>query len=173
MDKLLSKLSKSEILSLPEFDRYTSKKVKELKPLSKKSIKDLRIDFRGVLVSDYVNKVEENRKADEDLFQRISSLKDQRQSHEQYKQTLKDNALFDCSFMSIDTGYKTSKTEERLHYEENVHDKAEYQKYMKRMIITVKNHESFEVDIDDDTKKQYAFTKVLRQQRSSEWKPIV
>ena len=58
MDKLLSKLSKSEILSLPGFDRYTSKKVKELKPLLKKSIKDLGIDFRGVRVSDYVNKVE-------------------------------------------------------------------------------------------------------------------
>lgn len=77
------------------------------------------------------------------------------------------------SLMNIDAGYITSKTEERLRYEENVHDKAEYQEDMKRMMLAVKNHESFEVDIDDDTEKQYAFTKVLRQQRSSEWKPIV
>ena len=78
--------------------------------------------------------------------------------------------------MNIDAGYITSKTEERLRYEENVHDKAEYQEDMKRMMLAVKNHESFEVDIDDDTEKQYAFTKVLRQirkQRSSEWKPLV
>ena len=59
MSKLISKLSKSEILSLPGFKKYNSLTVRELKPILKKSIRDLDIDFRGVRVSDYINRVKE------------------------------------------------------------------------------------------------------------------
>ena len=101
MTKLLSKLSKSEILSLPGFDRYLQSKfdkayqtlkIRELKPLLKKSIKQLNINFRGVRVNDYVNRFNEI-KADDDLFNRMSSMKHQQQKqhrqHDQYKQSLK------------------------------------------------------------------------------------
>lgn len=60
MAKLLSKLSKSEILSLPGFNQYRSMIVRQLKPILKKMIRELEIDFRGVRVRDYVNKVELN-----------------------------------------------------------------------------------------------------------------
>ena len=206
MSKLISKLSKSEILSLPGFKKYNSLTVRELKPILKKSIRDLDIDFRGVRVSDYINRVkeieEDQKKSDEELFKQISSKKDslkkQKRSHEQYKQSLKENAsflrslmnmsdvytlpkpseskLYIESLMNIQTEYTTSKTEERRRYEENVTNKEEYQEELKRMMIAVKNHETFTVDIGDDGEKQYAFTKVLRhirKKKSDEWRPLV
>lgn len=180
MAKLLSKLSKSEILSLPGFNQYRSMTVRQLKPILKKMIRELEIDFRGVRVRDYVNKVELNRKADNDFFERMTSTREQRQKELEQKvqreQSLKDDALFNRYFGDIDTGYTTSKTEERRRYEENVHDKDAYREDMREMMLAVKNHESFEVDIDDGSEKQYAFVKVLRQirkQKSSEWKPLV
>ena len=207
MSSLLSKLSKSEILSLPGFNKYKSYTVKDLKLVLKKNIKEFGIDFRGVRVSDYVKKykeIEKKRRYDDDdeLFNRMSSMKrqqqKQRQSHEHYKQSLKENALFERSLMSmgdvytlpkpsedkqyieslmnIDTGYSTSKTDERRRYEENVNDKSRYQQEIKRMMIAANNHESFEVNIGDDSEIQYAFTQVLRNMRkmkTDEWKPII
>ena len=205
MTKLLSRLSKSEILSLPGFDRYGSLKIKELKPILKKSIKQMNIAFRGVRVSDYVNRfneIREQKQSDDDLFKRMSTMKHQQQkqhqSHEQYKQSLKDTAMFERSLMNmselysvpkpsesklfieslmnVDTEYTTTKSDERLRYEENVHDKDEYQNEMKRMMLAAKNHESFEIDIDDDSEKQYAFVKVLRyirKMKTNEWRPII
>lgn len=197
MSKLLSKLSKAEILSLPGFEKYKKYVIRQLKPLLKQSIKDLGINFRGVRVNDYVEKYEKRKADDEKLFNRISNMKKDRRSYEQYKQGLKDNALFERSFMNlgelyslpkpsedkqyieslmnIDAMYST-KSNERIRYEENVTDKTKYQQEMKRMMIAVKNHESFEVDIGDDSEIQYAFTKVLRQIRkmkSDEWRPLV
>ncbi|KAK8847074.1 hypothetical protein M9Y10_019651 [Tritrichomonas musculus] len=93
-----------------------------------------------------------------------------------YSDPSKLNKEFIESFMNIDTGYTSSKTEERRRYEENVQDKSEYQSEMKRMMTAVKNHESFEITINDNSEKQYAFTQVLRnirKMKSSEWKPLV
>ena len=205
MTKLLSKLSKSDILALPGFAKYNSLKIRQLKPILKQSIKDLQIDFRGVRVEDYirrVNEIEAQRKADNELFNRMSSMKastkQQKRNHEQYKQTLKENALFERSLMNMGEVYKlptpsdtkqyidslmnmsleytTSTSQERQRYEENVNDKDKYQQEIKRMMISVKNHESFEVDIGDDSELQYAFTQVLRhirKMRTDEWRPIV
>ena len=190
----------------------------------KKKIKDLGIDYRGVRVQHYIDRYNKiKRSEDNELFKRISSnkgsLKKQRQSHESYKRSLRDTALFKRSlmnmnpiysntsskenkefvkslmnmnpiysdpsklnkefiesFMNIDTGYTSSKTEERRRYEENVQDKSEYQSEMKRMMTAVNKHESFEIDINDNSEKQYAFTQVLRnirKMKSSEWKPLV
>ncbi|KAK8895713.1 hypothetical protein M9Y10_013597 [Tritrichomonas musculus] len=161
--RLLSSLIKSEILSLPGFDRYKSYTVKQLKLLLKKKIKDLGIDYRGVRVFNYIDRYNKiQRSEDDELFKRISSnkesLKKQRQSRESYKRSLRDTALFERSlmnmnpiysntsskenkefvkslmnmnpiysdpsklnkefvesFMNIDTGYTSSKTEERRH----------------------------------------------------------
>ena len=205
MTKLLSKLSKSDILALPGFAKYNSLKIRQLKPILKQSIKDLQIDFRGVRVEDYirrVNEIESQRKADNELFNRMSSMKaltkKQKRNHEQYKQSLKENALFERSLMNMGEVYKlptpsdtkqyidslmnmsleytTSTSQERQRYEENVNDKDKYQQEIKRMMIAAKNHESFEVDIGDDSELQYAFTQVLRhirKMRTDEWRPIV
>ena len=59
MTKLLSKLTKSDILSLPGFDQYESLKIRELKPLLKNRINQMNIDFRGIRVDDYVNRFNE------------------------------------------------------------------------------------------------------------------
>ena len=76
-------------------------------------------------------------------------------------QMIDDNQFID-SLMNINAGYTTSKTAERIRYEENVHDTTKYHDEMKRMMTAVKKHDTFEVDINDDSEKQYAFTQVLR-----------
>ena len=97
-----------------------------------------------------------------------------------------ENKLYIKSLMNSDAGYTTSKSEERRRYEDNVSDKDNYHRELKRMMIAVKNHESFEIDIDDNSEVQYAFTKVLRhirtlssglktvrKMKTDEWKPLV
>ena len=186
MSKLLSRLSKAEILSLPGFRKHKKCTIRKLKSLLKQSIKDMGINFRGVRVKDYVKRFNEIT-LDNEIFNRISNMKKDMRSQEQYKHGLKENALFERSFMNtgelyslpkpnedkqyieslmnIDSGYSMSKSEERRRYEDNVTDKEKFQEELKRMMIAVKNHESFEVDIGDDSEIQYAFTKVLRQIR--------
>ena len=117
MSKLLSKLSKSEILSLPGFKKYENLTVRQLKPILKKSIRDLDIDFRGVRVKDYVKKFNEaQKKSDEELFKRISSKKDslkkQKRSRDVYKQTLKENALFERSLMNMGDVYHINESKQ-------------------------------------------------------------
>ena len=201
MSKLLSRLSKSEILSLPGFKKYRSLTIRKLKPILNQSIKDLGINYRGVKVKDYVKKYNQ-KSSDDKLFKRLSAdkdlLKNKHRDREQYKQSIKDSALFERSLMNMseiystpppsetklyieslmnmDTGYTTSKSEERRRYKDNVTDKGKFQNEVKRMMIAANNHESFTVDINDDSEIQYAFTKVLRhirQMKSDKWRPLV
>ena len=89
-------------------------------------------------------------------------------------QMINDDHFID-SLMNINAGY-TSKTAERIRYEENVHDTTKYHDEMKRMMTAVKKHDTFEVDINDDSEKQYAFTQVLRyirKNKSTMPKPVV
>lgn len=51
-------------------------------------------------------------------------------------QTPSESKLFIESLMNIYTGC-TTKSDERIRYEENVHDEAEYQQEMKNMMIAV------------------------------------
>lgn len=60
-------------------------------------------------------------------------------------QTPSESKLFIESLMNIYTGYTATKSDERIRYEENVHDEAENQQEMKNKMIIVKNHESFEI----------------------------
>ena len=134
MTKLLSRLSKSEILSLPGFDRYGSLKIKELKPILKKSIKQMNIAFRGVRVDDYVNRFNEikreQKQSDDDLFKRMSTMKRQQQkqhqSREQYKQSLKDTAMFERSLMNMSELYSVPKPSESKLFIESL--RGEYSK---------------------------------------------
>ena len=87
----------------------------------------------------------------------------------------RENEAFE-QLMNIKFEFKDTRITERRQFEENVHDKKKYQKEYKRMMIAAKNHESFEVNINDDSEVQYAFTQVLRYIRktsSSEYKPTV
>lgn len=102
MTKLPSKLSKSG------FKKYSTLKIKELKSILKKSIKDLDINFRGVRLEDYVNRINEikaQKKSNDELFMKISSKKDslkkQKRIHQKYKQSLKENTLFERSLMNM------------------------------------------------------------------------
>lgn len=84
---------KSEILILTGFDWYRSLKIIELKPLLKKSIKQLEIDFRAVRLDEYVNRFNEIKSEDYELFNLMLTMKcqqrKQHQSLEKYKQSLK------------------------------------------------------------------------------------
>ena len=62
-NKLLSKLNKSEILSLPGFNRYKSYVMRQLIPLLRDKKKELGIDFRGVRVNDYIKRFNEVRES--------------------------------------------------------------------------------------------------------------
>ena len=91
-------------------------------------------------------------------------------------QTPSESKQYIESLMNIDTGYAMSRTKERPRYEENVHDKVEYQDEMKRMMIAVKNQESFEINIDDKGVKQQAFIQVLQhilKMKTNEWRQII
>lgn len=85
--KLLKKLLKSEILILQGFDWYRS--LRELKPLLKKSIKLLGINFRAVRLDEYVNRFNEIKSEDYELFNLMLTMKfqqrKQHQSLEKYK----------------------------------------------------------------------------------------
>lgn len=137
MNTLLSRLNKRDIVSLPGFERHESLKLNQLRAILQQSMVDLGINFRGARVSDYVNAF--NQRAAED----------------------ESNEFVD-SLMNMDAGYVSSKTNERLRYEENVHDSDKYQSEISRMMIAARKHESFEVTINDDSEIQYAFAQVLR-----------
>ncbi|KAK8895923.1 hypothetical protein M9Y10_013809 [Tritrichomonas musculus] len=155
MTKLLSRLNKSEILSLPGFSFYKDRNLPFLKELLKDAKQFLKIDFRGVSVQDYIDARKAYRK----------KMRSEKRKNKAFEQ-----------LMNIKIEFKDTKTAERRQYEENVHDKKKYQAEYKRMMIAAKNHESFEVNINDDSEVQYAFTQVLRYIRkhsSLEYKPIV
>ena len=78
--------------------------------------------------------------------------------------------------MNVDAGYSQAKTPERIRYEENVHDADKYQDAIRDMMIKCRKHESFSVDINNDSEIQYAFTQVLRyirKHRDNNIKPMV
>ena len=85
MSKLLSRLSKSEILNLPGFDKYQSLTIRKLRPFLRQRISDLGVDFRGVKVIDYIKKFDQ-KSSDDKLFKRIAadkeSLKNQHRNRE-------------------------------------------------------------------------------------------
>lgn len=67
-------------------------------------------------------------------------------------------------------------TNEGQRYEENINDKDRYQSEIKRIMIASNTHESFKVDIGDDSELHYAFTQVLKHIRktaSTEWRPVI
>lgn len=68
--KLLSKLSKSEILFLHGLNKYNFRNMKELKIVLKNSIKEIPIDFRGVCINDYDNRFNQIKTDDDQLFKR-------------------------------------------------------------------------------------------------------
>lgn len=160
MTRLLSQLTKRELLKLPGFEHFGSYKTSTLKQMLHQSLVNFGIDHRGACVNDYINAHTHAMTDDVELVFDDDDEDDQ----------------FVESLMNIDAGYTSSKTVERQRYEENVHDTDKYQREIIRMMTAVRHQESFEVDINDDTEVQFAFTQVLRRIRkiiSSSYKPMI
>ena len=78
-DKLISTLSKREILSLPGFSN-TNATLNELRTQLNSKLISMNINKRGVRVKDYIKAFKQ---ADNELFNKISNEKLNRQQHKQ------------------------------------------------------------------------------------------
>lgn len=177
--KLLSKLSKRDILSLPGFtDRKAP--LNELRTQLNNRLVSMNINKRGARTIDYINAFKH---ADNELFNKISHDKINKQQYkrqrELYKQSIKESALDERSLYNLPIDlYTTTKTEARKQYEKKikeVSDKSNFQKYMKEFINNVNNRFSFEIVIGDDEDIRLAFCETLRQcyKLASRDRPII
>ena len=187
-NKRVLKLTKKEILTLPGFKEDTT----YFNSYTKKQLMEMVIDeiksfnLINPTVKEYKNankrywariereqqqrKEAELRKADNDFFNSLSQMKQQKkqqkQSRNEYKQSLKNKARNDREaindIMNMNPQYEDTKSFDREYYEENIHDKEAYEEFMKSMMKDARNHIGFEVNIGDDSEKQYAFTQVLK-----------
>ena len=91
---LISKLTKTQILSLPGFQNKGSKTKKQLMDELKRNIARMKLKKRGLRVNDYINACQ---KADNDLFKNIAKTKRNQRarkaSRKAYKQTIEKNLL--------------------------------------------------------------------------------
>ncbi|KAK8888354.1 hypothetical protein M9Y10_039422 [Tritrichomonas musculus] len=178
-DKLLSKLTKRDILSLPGFTNRKAS-LSELRTQLNNRLTTMNINKRGARTIDYINAFKH---ADNELFNKLSHDKINKQQHKQqrkqYKQSIKESALNERSLFNLPTDlYTTTKTEARKQYEKRikeVSDKSNFQKYMKEFMNNVNNRFSFEIVIGDDEDKRLAFCETLRQcyKLSSRDRPVV
>ena len=165
-DKLISTLSKREILSLPGFSN-TNATLNELRTQLNNKLISMNINKRGVRVKDYIKAFKQ---ADNELFNKIRNEKinrqQQKQQRKQYKQSIKEAASIEKSLFNLPTNfYTTSKTEERKAYENRIREvsnKSNFQKYMKEFMNNVNHKISFETVIGDDEDKRLAFCEMLR-----------
>ena len=178
-NKLISQLTKTEILKLPGFSDKSKLTVKQLKELLKKSIRRMKISKRGLRVNQYISAYKE---MDNQLFKNIQknkqNRKTQKQARKQYKQSLKTNARNEREIMNIGTDlYSATRTEARNEYKQrikDVKDKKQFKKHMKEFMVKANKEISFEVDIADDEDKRLAFTETLRQiHKNSKAKVVV
>ena len=178
-DKLLSKLTKRDILSLPGFTNRKAS-LSELRTQLNNRLVSMNINKRGARTIDYINAFKH---ADNELFNKLSHDKINKQQHKQqrkqYKQSIKESALNERSLFNLPTDlYTTTKTEARKQYEKRikeVSDKSNFQKYMKEFMNNVNNRFSFEIVIGDDEDKRLAFCETLRQcyKLASRDRPVV
>ena len=166
-DKLLSKLTKRDILKLPGFTNINAP-LAELRIQLRNRLIPMNINKRGVRVNDYIRSF---KKDDNELFNKIKNDKINKQhdklQHNQYKQSIKDRARVERSLFNIPVDYyTTTKTESRQLYEKRIKEvsnKTNYKKYMKENMNNVINRISFDVVIGDDEDKRLAFCESLRQ----------
>ena len=161
-NKLISQLTKDEILALPGFNKNSKFTVKQLKEQLNKNMKKMQLSGRGLRVRDYINAYKEQDK--------------------QYKQTLinNDKSLDKSSdlaqakacdreeseILNIQTDlYSAARTEARKEYKQRikgVQNKKQFKNYMKEFMVKAKKEISFDIDIGDDEDKRLAFTETLR-----------
>ena len=172
-DKLISKLTKGEILQLPGMGQHRTRTIKELREIVKNNIIN---DFHqrtatGFRFSDYLKFY---RRQDNQLFRQIKqnkrNLKQKEAQKVQYKKNLKEKALNERQFepfmnMSTDI-YANIKNKLRLEYENRLKEISNitvFKKELKQMIKNISNCYSFELNIGDNEIKRVAFTKALRE----------
>ena len=177
-NKLISQLTKDEILALPGFNKNSNLTVKQLKLQLAKKMKKMKLTGRGLRVRDYINAYKEQ---DRQLFKNIEKNKQnrkaQKKAHKQYKQTLKNNAREERTIMNISTDlYSAARTEARNEYKQRikeVQNKKQFKNYMKEFMVKSKKEISFDIDIGDDEDKRLAFTETLRHVVGKTKTPIV
>ena len=166
-NKLVSKLTKKEILKLPGFEDKGNLTVKELRKQIDKNVKDMKLRSYGLRVNTYKNGFKQK---DKELFRNVARKKKENKNvkakQQNYENEIKERALEerDINNISIDL-YNTAKTEARREYKERikqVNNKKDFKKYMKQYNIKANKKETFEVQIGDDEDKRLAFTEMLR-----------
>ena len=167
-NKLISRLTKGEILQLPGMSGKSRQTVRVLREQIQENMRRMNINRRAMRVNDYRSAFENEDRA---LFQNIQAQNQQhRQAHqrrEQYKEYIRSNAKEEREFLSsINTSQLyQSKTDERLEYEQRVKEvqnETKFKDYMKEFMINANKKISFEVAIGDDDDKRMAFTESLR-----------
>ena len=165
---LISQLTKTQILSLPGFQNKGKKTKTELRNELNRNINRMRLAKRGLRINDYINAF---KKDDDKLFKKMKKQKRDnqktKQSREQYKQTIKDNARSERDILNMPLDlYSTAKTEARQEYKNRIKDvrnKKQFKKYMTEFMKKCQKEISFDIDIGDDEDKRLAFTETLRQ----------
>ena len=166
MSKLISKLTKNEILQLPGITGR-NQTVKQLRNQLNSNIRNLGLNSYGLRVNQYKDKFKQK---DNELFRNISKKKKQnagaKKSKAEYKESLKERALEERNILKVSTDlYSSSRTQARKEYKERmkqVHNKKEFKKYMKEYNIKANKKQSFTVDIGDKEDKRLAFAEMLR-----------
>ena len=165
-DKLISKLTKRDILQLPGFTNK-NESLQQLRQQLHQRLIDFKLLSRGITVNDYIHAF---KRKDNQLFAKINQDKQNRIQNElkqnKYKQSLMESAYDERSIfnISMDT-YEANKTAARRDYEkrlDEVSNETNFQKYMKEYMNKVNNRISFNVAIGDDEDIRIAFCETLR-----------
>ena len=142
-NKLITRLSKSELLSLPGMNNKKGT-IKQLREEVKENIARMKLNKKAVRVHDYI-----------EAYKHID-----REFNEPTPEQTDD--IFD---LPLDL-YKSAKTEARKEYEKRIRevsDKKQFQKYMKQFMKDARKQISLDIVIGDDEDKRLAFTETLRQ----------
>ena len=140
-NKLISRLTKGEILQLPGMSGKSRQNVRVLREQIQENMRRMNINRRAMRVNDYRSAFENEDRA---LFQNIQAQNQQRrqahQRREQYKEYIRSNAKEEREFLSgINTSQLyQSKTDERLEYEQRVKEvqnETKFKDYMKEFMI--------------------------------------
>ena len=171
-NKSLYSLTKKEILTLPGFKEYANELNKHTKAvllytLRTYSNEELNLNSVRPTVKQYKQaynrlikkqeleererKLAQLRKEDNEFFGQLNKMKQQnkqqKESRNQYKQSIKNKALNEREafndLMNIEPDYHLTKSSDRDYYEKNILNKEEYEKFIGSMMKDAKKQNRF------------------------------
>lgn len=163
-NKLINKLTKQELLTLPGMNKFADLTCLQIRRIIKARAESLHLNHWGMRVSEYI--AADQQQSDNALFSNLTkqkaAAKQTSSSKEKYIQSIRDQAMKTRYPVDLPIDFYTSaKTASRSAYEErikDVADKKQYQKYMNAYMQQASNGISFDIDIGDDEDKRLAST---------------